>query len=671
MSESKNNPHDVFKINAVIVVLGLMSLLASFCPGWHLWGLDYIKAFPIWLRTLLILLLIVTSLPRISMILGQKLSYIGELPSPKIRLFVFLSFLAVMAGLFIAFSSKNLLLGDGYNLLGNLKAGKTISPLQPLDDLLHRVIYIILGKGDGAGYWSYAICSYIAGVLLFFGISKYTDNKSNLMPALAIPLIFPMIQFYFGYVETYVISSTLALLYLLSAYRDFKKRQVSLTTIVWLILACAFHIYGILMLPSFIYLLWNKFHSRRLIIIYSFILIGLGIPTLLYLGRLADIQLFQALIPLRPTPDNPYYLFSRSHLWDFLNLILLCYPIILIVPFLRRDFKIEQISFYIAALAPAILFTFLFDPTLSAMRDWDLLSIASIPIMMILITTIASYRPDQRIRLNSFIAPLLIFAILHTGGWIWQNTNKINSYSIIKEFVRNDIHYSSDYFHGARNKAWANIITNNYQDNEEAIRAMAQRYYGDPNDTLNVGNIVCRKLIYGDTVSAIQMAHDDWRRFAGNENSPLRDKIIFLLGSTMVNGNKYNEATEIFETYRKNGGRDYDIFMELATAYQKMGNIDSAMSLLNQGYIIRTDAPLSEQLNFYLQASKMKYYLIANSGLRRLYPRIPALYTPAIMEIMEALSSQQYDNANSLISEFWKKYSTSQSGSNKGQATPP
>jgi tetratricopeptide (TPR) repeat protein len=665
-SDSTGTFRDILKINLTISGLGLFSLLASLNPGWYLWGLDYIRIFPLWIRLSLIAALIFTAIPQISVALGKKLSDLTDVISIRSITVFYILFIVIMAALFIIFSSQNLLLGDGYNLLGNIKANMAISTLQPLDYMLHHFVYYILGGGEKAAYWSYVLCSYFAGILFFIGFFRFIENKNDLIPVVVIVLAFPMLQFFFGYVETYVISSTFAFFYLLSAYRDLLTQRISLVTIAWLILACLFHIYGIILLPSFMYIVWNKYHSRRILIISAIILIGMGVPGIYYLTSSANIQVFQSLVPLIPTSENPYHLFSWNHFWDILNLVLLCYPILLICPFMLKDTNAKQYGFYILALAPAMLFTILFDPTLGALRDWDLMSVASAPIMMILVTAVMSRRGNARTKNYSFIVPLAIFALLHTGSWILQNSNKDHSYPIIRDFVKNDIHYSPAYFKGARNKAWAKIVWGNFTDVDESIRSMKQRFAGEPDDTLNFGNLINKYLIKGDTAIAVQLTHDNWERFSGDLNSPLRDEIIYLLGNTMLDAKNYDEANKIFETYRKNGGLDHRIFMQMGLIYQKLGNMDSSESLYNQGFTLWPDASLSDQLNFYLRASKLKYYQISETGLKRIISQLPEKYVPSIQAIIDEQSAQRYDKANLLISTFWKDNMPKDAGRNNG-----
>ncbi|MCK4598087.1 hypothetical protein KAU04_08590, partial [bacterium] len=86
------------------------------------------------------------------------------------------------------------------------------------------------------------------------------------------------------------------------------------------------------------------------------------------------------------TAQPPYTLFSPAHLVDMVNEHLLISPVGLILCLLlfigyRREinFKRPLIRFFIIASGFCLLSTFVLNPKIGPSRDWDLLSLPSIP----------------------------------------------------------------------------------------------------------------------------------------------------------------------------------------------------------------------------------------------------------------------------------------------------
>ncbi|MEZ4635613.1 MAG: hypothetical protein R2856_11735 [Caldilineaceae bacterium] len=64
-----------------------------------------------------------------------------------------------------------------------------------------------------------------------------------------------------------------------------------------------------------------------------------------------------------------------------------------------------------------LLLTWVWNPDYGGQRDWDLFSLAAIPLTLLLIRLSARLWPDPRFR-RAALMPLIVLQILHTAAWI-------------------------------------------------------------------------------------------------------------------------------------------------------------------------------------------------------------------------------------------------------------
>ncbi len=158
------------------------------------------------------------------------------------------------------------------------------------------------------------------------------------------------------------------------------------------------------------------------------------------------------LVPLLETSTRweHYTLFSWLHLRDWLNGQMLVAPVvgtvlmmILLIRLLKleigdqrsgtRDQRLETgehhaprtthhaiRTFLLIATFSYLLFTWLWNPDYGGQRDWDLFSLAALPMTLLVITWLPRILQDRYLRLG--MIPLITLQALHTAAWIYQNT---------------------------------------------------------------------------------------------------------------------------------------------------------------------------------------------------------------------------------------------------------
>ncbi len=629
----------VIAINIILASIGFVSLISSFNPRWHLWGLDYVGYFPIWLRIILAAALVAFCIPALVRAVARRLSRAESTNPNEIFIYITLSVLSIVA--FVLFSSKNHLLGDGYVIQGTISQGRAFSPTEPLDYFLHHLIFSLIGGARGA-YLSYAITAYLSGAAFLLILFLYLRKNVGLIFALAVAFTFANMQFFFGYVENYTLSFVLITLYFLSAWKDLNNKKVSPLTVIALVLAIGFHINNAIYLASLGYLYLAKTESRKQATILAIAFAVLLIAGIVYIKSFTKLNILEIFVPLLPTSHNPYYITSLAHLYDLLNIWLLDFPLLVICPFLMKGLNDSGRRFFGWIIIPALLFTIIIDPRLGAPRDWDMLSLPAVPIMVLILISLGiDGNPLKKSRFG-IVIPLLIFSVLHTGSWISMNANKDAGYAWLKPLVGHDIHYSSAYFEGYRNKSWSTTIDKSFGDMNEVVRANKARFEAEPNDTLNTCNLASHYLSNGDTLDALKIATAYWPKFIDNTDA------TSIFGAILITLKLYGEAGKIYEASIEHGKIDPRIYHDLGVTKEARGKVDSAYALYNQAFVIWPDAPPGIELSFYLRCLQKGYSELAQNGLAKIIPKMPDYLAPPIGELVTALKAGDKPRADSI-----------------------
>lgn len=200
--------------------LGLLMLLASLNPHWGLWGIDYLAAFPIWLRVALWCTLLIFSIPHFSKKTAKLLSRAFVSVGERLTALLYFTLAAGLVALFMRFSSQNHLLGDGFIIQSTIAEGMRFSPTEPLEYFVHHLVYTAIG-GDKGAYLSYALLSYLMGAVFLLILFRFFKGGPRPFLALAAALSFGAMLFFFGYVENYTISFVMAFVYMLSGWKDY------------------------------------------------------------------------------------------------------------------------------------------------------------------------------------------------------------------------------------------------------------------------------------------------------------------------------------------------------------------------------------------------------------------------------------------------------------------
>ena len=364
--------------------------------------------------------------------------------SQNLRIPILIVSLLLLAFLFYQFKSATYLWGDGYLRILETQNGMKIHFSEPLDKLLQYIFYSALNQSIGlSAIQSHQIVSILGG-LLFFAITIYlactigSSPFENLLIG-GLLLTSAAMQLFFGYVESYTISTPLFLLAVGRSYLDLKKGKSLFTGFALYLPACLFHMSLLAYWPAYFltallaYRHKKNNENRNSLILFGAGLIGLLVIAII-LNRLQfagkfDKNIFEfLLIPILPNAVG-YWLFSPRHLLDMLNLILLTAPGAVIIAACCCDFKksgqLSPAHKYLGWLVICgFLFLLLFRTSFGIGRDWDLFSSIAIPLnLFAAVLLIGKIRTIKTPNYKLIFLPVLISALIGFG-FISANSNQ-------------------------------------------------------------------------------------------------------------------------------------------------------------------------------------------------------------------------------------------------------
>jgi tetratricopeptide (TPR) repeat protein len=385
----------------------LIFFAASFFPETRLWGVNVWAYFPIWVRFALL------GVGLLALVVVRKWgseSVRGNTDTPQARSgqFNWLEFTALLIAfgmLFYLLRARTHFLGDGYTLLSMLADEKPLIKTRGLGEgLAHLWVKSLIG-GDArqAALLSYQVISIGAGLaflatILLSARVLFTPMRDRILFALGIGSGGYMLLF-FGYVENYSLFCLSILMFALTGVLASRGKLTKWLIILPLGLSVFFHVLGVTLIPAAVYLLvagtpagdrlarmgrGMKWGLAGVLVVASATVFGYFYSTD-YFFRFAFVPPLQNQF----TVDG-YTLFSAKHLLDYLNLVILLVPGVLVLitalptRAVRELLRRVEMRFLLVLVVCTLGAAFIFDPKLGMPRDWDLFSFPGVPVAVLL-----------------------------------------------------------------------------------------------------------------------------------------------------------------------------------------------------------------------------------------------------------------------------------------------
>ncbi len=428
--------------------------LALLLVVWHLvpiyrwtpslWGIHSLYFFPHWVGGILILIAVAFFIPQVNDFLLKLIdAFLGFLRKitgriGKRRLFLLCGILSLPV--FWLLRTKLFLLGDGYLKISDVVSGR-LTHTEPLDGIIHHQFYLFLNfirPGIDPSF-SYIIISLLCGGIFVFLTLKLADllGETAFAKILVFFSLFSLasIELFFGYVESYTILLVgLALFVLLSFFYLQDKLNIIFVFLV-LCFSIGVHVSAIVLIPSFLYLMFWKWKRERkkffnlpaIISILGCLIIMFANVWKVFLTE-GEGNKFGQFIPLYTASGNKFTLFSLAHIGELINQLLLVSPvgILLFLFFLfymvrSKSFRDPFLNFLLISALTSLFLIFVYNAHLG-IADWDLRSLPGIFVSLLGMLLFVRWG-SRWARFKNYGLILIAVSFFHLIPWILLNAN--------------------------------------------------------------------------------------------------------------------------------------------------------------------------------------------------------------------------------------------------------
>jgi tetratricopeptide (TPR) repeat protein len=309
--------------------------------------------------------------------------------------------IALLGVLFYLMRARTHFLGDGYQLISKLAQTTYLKEREYGESLVHVWVKSMLGvDGKEGARLSYQLVSIVAGVALLaaatlFSRRLFSEPVPRRLFLLGIASGGYMLL-YFGYVENYGLFVLSVMVYTLGGLLIACGRMSRWFIWPFLGVAILFHVLGMTLFPSAVYLFfanakigrWLAHAGRpvKRLLAAAALLAVAAVFTFFYV---TDYFFRFSIVPFVEdwlTLDG-YTMFSLKHLLDYLNLLFVLLPawpvlaaLLCLLP-VRRIFRTVPYRYLAVLSLSALGAVFVFDPKLGMPRDWDLFAFAGVPLV--------------------------------------------------------------------------------------------------------------------------------------------------------------------------------------------------------------------------------------------------------------------------------------------------
>lgn len=555
------------------------------------WGINHLKYFPYFAAAIFAFVYISLYLLIQKSELPENIEYkINAMDSTSFRLIMF-TLPVIMLIVFCLLRTEVHVLGDGYQRIYEIEQGYHYNHTEPLDFYLHAVIYGSLNYFTAASAEAvYSWFSIIGGVIFMIALipAPLDQSRFDSLIAKALIMSFGGSQIFFGYVESYSLIYPASILFVIFAYHTNKSYKGYFLISFILSIAIASHLMGIILLPTWGYLMSRKARGKGLSGDPGYITgIGLILITLAVLGitdysdwlvtREIRSPLGDILLPL----TGQYAIFSLRHLLDLLNEFSLIIPTALIMlPMLfiktptNRNMRILILLLFI----PAGLFLLMVDPKLGMARDWDLFAPAAAVIGTVIIMQLV-YSGRWRSVDTKLKLIVVLTGFLQMAPWIILNSSELPQLDRAEEIVM-----STDKEQGYGLELLAHHYSEIREENSKALRIL-QEISGESRNA---------RVLY--KIARLQFKNAD---FAGALNSSLEGlrldstdtKLQVIAGGARLALDQPSKALPYLLSAAAKMPEEFLIAQYLGESYFLLDSLDRSLEWFNKVLELSPDHP--------------------------------------------------------------------------------
>ncbi|GEM_PF-3075621 len=416
---------------AVFCCVATLQLLGGSFPNGINWGFHFLGFFPWYVVVMyligsgiLIVLLVQSNIDRFVGYCSQLM----ERKPYKLLLTVLFSFV-VFAFLFRVKAS---LLGDSLTVIKSyLDYEQGLTQFEPWNEpfsmfFFYYGIKLFSQLTFPDVFWSFFALEIFLGMafitIMFYAVRELFTDSAQQVLSFALILVFPYMEFFFGYIETYAFSLVvLALFFLLSLYVLHDKLPFWVIPLSYVIVTFSHYLNGALGV-SVLYLAYQEYKKKRIsslfigfssaviLVVLIFASVKFDITRLVDFSPLSHQLSFGENISLFNKYSQAYTLFSWIHLADLLNYAIMMAPLTIAVLVAWALHYRKQIVlgnrltiWFLTALLPIAVYLFLAKLELGFADDWDVFARFFVLLNLFTAYLFFSFRPAQSVKLFSIV----------------------------------------------------------------------------------------------------------------------------------------------------------------------------------------------------------------------------------------------------------------------------
>lgn len=543
---------------SLLLLSVLFHLVSVYWGTPFLWGVHFLYFFPRWLAWALTIAIFSLFIPIVNRSILHFLESIFEALGRvlgklnKHHLFILAGLASIP--IFWMLRTRLFLLGDGYFKLEALSS-QLITRTEPLDGILHHQFHKILISTFPQTDPSlvYTIPSVICGGAIVFMLLVISDllGKTGFQKVLIFSALIALgsIELFFGYVETYTALLTGLTLFLLLSLLCIQGRVNLLLIFLVLTVSTALHVSGIVLLPSFLYLvLWKWSRQKRRLPNLSTALSLLGCSLIVFVAVWKVFlapgkgNRFAQFLPIVSSTGYGFTMFSWEHLGEFLNQLFLLSPagIILFAFFLFYYLRLKSfgdpiVNFLSISSLSGLFLIFIYNSRWGN-SDWDLRALPGLFFTLFGILLFIRWGKHWS-RFKTYALLVIAVSFYHVVPWVLLNADTQKSVDRYVLTSINDKHILS----AASGGLWT------------------------------VGRVL-------EKAGLPQKAEEVYR--LGMEKNPGRVVYCSLLGNNLYAQGRYDEAITYLEKGIELEPNSQEVRLSLAQNYLKKDKLEKALPYL-------------------------------------------------------------------------------------------
>lgn len=479
------------------------------------------------------------------------------------------------------------LLGDSFSVTANIS--NDLPVIYKWSEVGSIFLAVIVSKlisvaGIDSGVYAYGIISVISGgatVFLLLALAYELGNdRAQRLFIFCLTLFAGWSLLFFGYTENYPILWPFVTGYIYFGIRYLRNKNSLIVPFVLLAASMVLHLQTAFFIFSFILLLFSrglparfyKMHKKLILGAVVIVLAGGAYPLYKYYQQSLALQIYLMPILSGRGATAGYTLFSIDHLLDMGNQLLLLmptFPILLVLSFGRwKELLANRLNQFLILLSlGGFAFLLIIEPRLGMGRDWDLFALAGLA-PLILLANIAIERHKS---LNRYFPVIIVASLTMIMPYLAINMNydsAIENYKYLltldrergRTGVTNLLKMYDEQGNNAAVDSLKDILRNHYPAATLAPTAyelIDQRQFDE-------ALIICDSLFSLDPYSI--------------ENFLLRASVLLKQG-------RYARAIQDLETAADLGRYDSRPLIQLAQAYNQLGQLDKMMVILRKAQI--------------------------------------------------------------------------------------